>query len=551
MHRPDRVHKRVAHRSAPDTSRPRGRRGPRGVSARALQLIIDSFCGGGGASLGIKWALGVGPHFGINHDDEAITMHEANHPETHHFVGDVYDADPEEVCAGRPVAMAWFSPNCTHFSRAKGGKPLDKRIRSLAWVVVRWAKAVRPKVIFLENVTEFLTWGPLDAHGKPDPKKRGQTFKRWLGKLRSLGYTVEWRELRGCDYGAPTYRKRLYLVARCDGEPIDFPAATHEAEQFRVAADCIDWSLPTPSIFERKKPLAEATLRRIARGIKKFVLESARPFLVPLTHQGDDRVHSVDEPFRTVTGANRGEIALVAPTLVQTGYGERPGQVPRALDITKPFGTVVAGGAKAALITAFLAKNYGGHEGSGAPLDKPMSTITCQDHHALVEVALGHDRREEVHAFLTKFYGTSTGSGLLEPAPTVTASGEHIGLVTVKRKAKPKREAAQLDLGLDRMARAKAATATPPPDDFTVTIDGVRYEIVDIGFRMLTPRELFRAQGFPDSYEIAPWIVGKNGKRKRLSKTAQIRMCGNSVCPQVAEALVRANVGYDFAVAAE
>jgi DNA (cytosine-5)-methyltransferase 1 len=491
-------------------------------------MIVDLFAGGGGASLGIEWALGRAPDVAVNHDDAAVAMHKANHPKTTHLCGNVWDYHPAAVCEGKPVELLWASPDCTHFSRAKGGKPKSKNVRGLAWVVARWAREVHPAVIILENVAEFQTWGPLDKAGQPIRDKSGFTFRRWVADLKRSGYVVEWRELRACDYGAPTSRKRLFLVARCDGKPIVWPAPTHgpsdgglfPLKQYRTAAECIDWSIPVRSIFDRKKPLADKTLRRIARGVMRYVVGNASPFVVPLTHAGDARVHGLDEPFRTVTAANRGELALVAPTLIQTGYGEREGQAPRALDIQAPMGTVVAGGGRHALVAAFLARHYGGHENDGQDLRGPMSTVTTQDHHALVvshltkfqENSIGQDVREpmhtvmagaprfaEVRAFLTKFYGTSTGSDAREPLGAITAGGWKHALVTV---------------------------------------DGAAYEIADIGMRMLTPRELFRAQGFPDSYVIDPVVDGKP-----LTKTAQIEKVGNSVCPQLSCAMVAANCG--------
>lgn len=464
-------------------------------------MIVDNFAGGGGASLGIERALGRSPDIAVNHDPEAVALHAANHPGTRHLCGDVWDVKPAEVCAGRTVELAWFSPDCKHFSRAKGGKPVSKKIRGLAWVVTRWAAAVRPRVIILENVEEFETWGPLGDDDRPCPARRGQTFRRWLGRLRNLGYQVQWRSLKACDYGAPTTRQRLFLVARCDGQPIVWPERTHRPGTYRSAASCMEWQIPAPSIFERKRPLAEKTLRRIARGVGRYVLEAAEPFLIPVTHQGDARVHSVREPMRTITGAQRGEFAYVAPTLIQTGYGERPGQAPRALDLGQPLGTVVAGGVKHALVAAFLAKHYGGNENDGVPCTAPLATITAQDHHALVTTPLGAgDHVEDVRAFLTKFYGTSTGQPLQLPLGAITAQGQHLGLVTVH---------------------------------------GQRLQLSDIGMRMLAPRELYRGQGFPDSYRIDIEVNGKP-----LSKTAQVRMCGNSVSPPVAEAVVRANCAH-------
>jgi DNA (cytosine-5)-methyltransferase 1 len=467
------------------------------------ELIVDSFAGGGGASTGIELALGRSPDIAINHDPEAVALHVANHPASRHFCESVWKVDPVEACGGRPVGLAWFSPDCKHFSKAKGGKPVSKKIRGLAWVVTRWAKAVRPRVICLENVEEFQTWGPLLEDGTPCPARRGLTFRRFVAKLRSYGYAVEWRELRACDYGAPTSRKRLFLVARCDGQPIAWPDPTHGPGRlpYLTAADCIDWSAPCPSIFDRAKPLAENTLRRIARGIRKYVIESARPFIVEYhsaRRPGDDRAKPTEEPLPTQTTANR--FGLVAPTLIQTGYGERPGQAPRSLDLHEPLGTVVAGGAKHALVSAFLAKHYGGHEGPGTSLRLPLDTITTQDHHALVTAQLGGepDRREQVRAFLLAYYGTEQAPQLGLPMPTVTTH-DRFGLVTVA---------------------------------------GQDYVIADIGMRMLTPRELYRAQGFPSGYQIDIEHQGRP-----LTKTAQVRMAGNAVCPPIAAAIVRANCG--------
>ncbi len=510
------------------------------------ELIIDNFAGGGGASTGIELATGRSPDIAVNHDREALAMHEANHPTTRHLCESVWDVDPVAVCGGRPVGLAWFSPDCTFHSKARGAKPFRDRSkalrrRGLAWIVTRWARAVRPRVICLENVEEFEDWGPLDNDGVPIPEKAGRTFKAWAAQLRGCGYEVEWRQLRAHEHGAPTSRKRLFVVARCDGLPIVWPAPTHGPgrEGYRTAAECIDWSIPAPSIFDRKKPLAEKTLRRIARGIQRYVIDAARPFIVPLTHAGDARLYPLDEPMRTVTSANRGEMALVtpfltehanasgqrnfalgeplrtqcanvkgghfalvAPTLIQTGYGERAGQAPRTLDIGKPLGTIV-GGQKHGLVTAFLAKHYGGHEATGSDLRTTMATITTQDHHALVTAQLGlplgaptRDNRDAVRALLLKFYGSEReGHSLQLPLGTVTTK-DRFGLVLVH---------------------------------------GQPYAIADIGMRMLQPRELFRAQGFPEAYVID---VGADGKR--LTKTAQVRMCGNSVAPPAAAALVRA-----------
>jgi len=449
------------------------------VRAPALRLqldgmVIDGFAGGGGASTGIERA-GIRVDVAINHDAEALAMHAANHPETRHLCGDIWAAAPKEIAAGRSVALAWLSPTCIHFSRAKGGPLRDAKTRSLAWVAVRWAREVRPRVLCLENVVEFQSWGRLKDDGTIDPRFVGHTFATWLGKLKACGYQVEMRELVAAEYGAPTSRKRLFIIARCDGLPIVWPAPTHGRglRSHRAAAECIDWSIPCPSIFERPKPLVDATLRRIAHGLRKFVLDASMPFVVDV-------------------GGQR-----VAPTLVQTGYGEREGQAPRALDIRRPLGTVVAGGNKHGLVAAFLAKNFGGNGSPGASLHLPMSTITCKDHHSLVDVALGHGQSERVRAFLVQYNGASLSQSIQLPLGTVTTR-DRFGLVRV---------------------------------------DGEPYEIVDIGFRMLAPRELATAQGFDADYILDPVVNGR-----RLPPTSQVRMIGNSVCPDVAEAIVRANV---------
>lgn len=475
----------------------------------ADELIVDNFAGGGGASRGIELALGRSPDIAVNHDPEALAMHEANHPLTRHLCGNVWDVDPRKVTRGRKVGLAWFSPDCRHFSKAKGGKPVDKKVRGLAWVVVRWARAVKPRVIMLENVEEIQDWGPIGDDGLPCPARRGLTFRRWVGQLRAQGYVVEWRELRACDFGAPTIRKRLFLIARCDGLPIVWPEPTHgpgRAHPYRTAAECIDWSLPCRSIFSRRRPLADKTLARIARGVQRFVLEAAEPFIVPVKSWGGggNEPRSVHDLVRTVTGSKRGEYAIVSPTLIQTGYGERPGQSPRVPGLHQPLGTVVAGGCKHALVAAFLARHYTERragEVQGRALGAPLSTVTTTDHHSIVAAHLAPapwsgDRSAEVRAFLTRFNGVGEGQGARRPLGTVTTK-DRFGLVTVA---------------------------------------GDDYVIADIGLRMLAPRELFRAQGFDDGYIIDPIIDGK-----RLSGTAQVRMCGNSVCPPVVQAIVEAN----------
>ncbi|AOJ62444.1 DNA methyltransferase [Burkholderia ubonensis] len=540
------------------------------------ELIVDNFAGGGGASTGIERAFGRPVDIAINHDGEALAMHAANHPETQHLCEDVFEIHPGFVTQQRPIGLAWFSPDCTHHSKAKGGKPREKKIRGLAWVTLRWATFQYPRAIALENVEEFADWGPLGEDGRPVKSEKGRTFRAFVAALTTglpadhpdtpeiyqtlgadfpmerlaagLGYKVEWRVLRACDLGAPTIRKRLYLFARRDGLPIIWPAPTHgdpksaavragKLQPWRTAADCIDWSIPCPSIFERERPLKDATLRRIARGIMKFVVNADDPFIVPAEY-------------------------LAGATLIQTGYGERPGQAPRAPGIDKPLGTVVAGGAKHALVSAFLAKHYGGHESPGAPLDAPISTITTQDHHHLVTAQLvgcggraaqsrPRDASEPTATItakadtavtvshLVKLRGTCRdGSPVDEPLHTISAGGMHhaeVRAFLIKYYGNEK----------DGIDPREPLHTVPTHDRFgLVTIHGEDYAIVDIGMRMLTPRELARAQGFPDNYVLDPVVNGKP-----LSKSAQVRMIGNSVCPDVADALIRANFSHEQQIA--
>ena len=442
----------------------------------AGELVVDSFAGGGGASTGIEMALGRSPDIAINHDPEAIAMHAANHPRTRHYCENVWDVDPRMATGGKPVGLAWFSPDCKHFSKAKGGKPVDKNIRGLANVVIEWARAVRPRVIILENVEEFKTWGPLIANEDgdlvPDPTRAGEDFDRWWGELEALGYRGELRQLRACDYGAPTSRRRLFIVFRCDGNPITWPEPTHGAGllSYRAAAECIDWSIPCPSIFDRKRPLAEKTMARIARGIRRYVIDAADPFIVPAT--------------------------MSVPALIQKGWGERVGQAPRILDIHAPLGTIVAGGIKQALVSAFLAKHNGGNEATGQELRRPIDTITCRDTKAIITAELSSTPVDQVRAFLLKYYGAEQDPRLNAPLHTITTR-HRFGLVTVR---------------------------------------GADYYIADIGMRMLEPRELFNAQGFPRDY-----IIDRGADGELLTKTAQVRMVGNSVAPHLACALVNAN----------
>jgi len=600
-------------------------------------LIVDLFAGGGGASEGIRMALGRDPDIAINHDPVAVAMHKANHPTTIHHTQDVWAVPPCWATQGRPVDLLWASPDCTHFSKAKGAAPTrDEKRRDLAWVVEKWAREVRPKVIALENVEEFTTWGPLKG-GVPVKSQAGTTFRSWVASLRRLGYSVQWRELRACDYRAPTIRKRLFLIARCDGRPIVWPAPTHgdpkseavtsgRLKPWRTAAECIDWSIPCPSIFERVRPLAENTMRRIAEGVRRYVLSAAEPFIVRfntgavghgldeplrtvtagghpkrpstgtdmgivvpsivnLTHGG--RIEPGDEPLRTITCAHRGEKAVVAPYLVPR-YGEREGQSPRCRSVLDPLATVVttdnggqlvspllvgAGGPAyggkpvaadkpfgtlmtenhQAVAAAFLAKHFTGVV--GADVRDPAPTVTTIDHNALVAahlqrdfgVGVGHaadapcrtttagggGKSRLVTSHLVKLRGTCRhGQDNREPMPTVTAGGTHIGEV---RAFLVKYFGTAIGQACDEPTHT--ATTKHRLGLVTVEIGGEPYVIADIGMRMLQPRELFRAQGFSDDYIIDIKVDGKP-----ISKAAQVRLCGNSVCPDMACAIVAANV---------
>lgn len=508
---------------------------PQFVLLIADELTVDLFAGGGGASEGIEQATGRPVDIAVNHDPEAVSLHQANHPQTEHHVSNVWEVDPRVVTKGRRIGLLWASPDCTYHSKARGGKPhrdrnKARRRRGLAGIVIKWVRLLKPsgqhpRLISLENVEEFQHWGPLLADGTPCPDRRGSSFERWVAQLRNLGYAVEWRELRACDYGAPTIRKRLFLIARCDGQPIVWPAPTHAdpkhakargLKPWRTAAECIDWSLPCPSIFERERPLAEATLRRVARGVMRYVVEAAKPFIVRIgqTGHGDGgKVRGIGDPLTTVT--SKAEHCLVVPTLVQTGYGERPGQAPRVPGIDKPLGTVV-GGQKHALVAAFMAQHNTGNDGH--PMTKPVSTI----------VAKGCTQGL-VAASLVKLRGTSSAVSAEDPLHTISAGGEHHGLVAAFLTAY---YGSDQDTPLDDPLH----TVTTKPRFALVMVDGVPHAIADIGMRMLQPRELYTAQGFPTSY-----VIDRGADGRPLSKAAQVRMCGNSVCPPLARAIVLAN----------
>jgi DNA (cytosine-5)-methyltransferase 1 len=545
---------------------------------RQGEIAVDLFAGGGGASRGIELATGISPAVAINHDPAAIEMHSANHPDTFHYCESVFDVKPLDATQGAPVGLLWASPDCTHFSRAKGGKPRSQKIRGLAWIVVTWAIAVAPRIIHLENVPEFRTWGPLNKKGKPIKARAGETFREFIGQLEALGYVVEHQVLVAADYDTPTTRKRLFLTARRDGEPIVWATPTNgksgKPKPWRTAAECIDWSLPCPSIFmtraearqwkrdtgqQVKRPLADATCRRIARGIVRYVL-NGQPFIVQVAHgdhvrrpgdrvtgmyqplgtttktnchafvaptligidqrgSGDSAAWRADQPMTTVTRENRH--ALVAPTLIQAGYSEREGQAPRVLDILRPMGAITAGGNKHALVAAFLAKHNG--VTTGQSLEEPTHTIA------------GNINKAVIAAHLMVFRQNSRGCGLDEPMPTVTSgagsvrpAGAAHAMAVVAAFLVQYYSSGGMDQSLDDPLATVVTKARHGL--VTVTIDGAEYAIVDIGMRMLEPRELARAQGFDDSYVLTG------------TKSQQIARIGNSVCPRLAAAIIGANL---------
>lgn len=501
------------------------------------ELVIDLFAGGGGASCGIEMA-GVKVDYAVNHDPVAVGIHKANHPHTQHFCQDIWQVDPYALAQGRPVGLLWASPDCTHHSRAKGGAPYrDKQRRELANVITeKWIPALMPRVIMLENVAEFQEWGPLDETGQIIPHQKGWEFERFIGEMRSYGYKVEWRQLAACDYGAPTTRKRLFLIARRDGEPIVWPEPTHGEGliPYRSAAEIIDFGLPCPSIFlspeEAKKqgckrPLSENTLRRIAHGIMKYIVNSDNPFVVDqgafnitVTGYGDynkgkgepSHMEDIQNPMGTAvaSGAMRAVVSCTLANLAQTRRN-------CTYDINDQIRTIHSGGGSAALVTAFLAKYYGGVVGND--VRRPADTITTWDHHALVT------------ANICKMRGTNIGSAADEPLQTITASGSHHATV----------QAFLIKYyGMSKSANLRAPLDTITTDDrfALVMVHGEPYYIADIGLRMLTPRELFAAQGFPSGY-IFNEINGKP-----LTKKDQVRLCGNSVVPQLSKALAEANI---------
>lgn len=543
------------------------------------ELIVDNFAGGGGASTGIELATGYSVDIAINHDPEAIKMHKANHPNTKHYCENVWAVDPVKACGGHPIALAWFSPDCKHFSKAKGGKPKDKNIRGLAWVACRWAGLVRPRVIMLENVEEFKTWGPLGRRHHPIKSKQGETFRKFVQQLTDLGYEVQFKELIAADYGAPTMRKRFFMVARCDGKPIVWPEPTHApADSDDVKAGLLkpyvgaytqlDFSLPCPSIFDTSeeikekygiravRPLAPKTMERIARGLKKFVLDNPEPFIVPIGYgerKGQaPRVHDIEKPLPTIVGS--GKHYLCEPYMVQ--IGQTGFTADRSKDVREPLTTIVSKNEHCLIepkLAPYLSVNRENHFGSD--LREPVHTITANNQHMLMmptliqyhsETAQGEVRGQTIEdpimtvdgsnryglvtSFLSKFYKSGTGQDMREPLHTITTSPGHFGEVRAFLiKYYGDATGQDIEQPLD--------TVTTKDRFGLVTIEGVDYQIVDIGLRMLEPRELYGCQGFPEDYIIDHDYTGKTYPRSE-----QVRRCGNAVCPPIPAALVRANL---------
>lgn len=499
------------------------------------EIIVDNFAGGGGASTGIELATGRQVAIAINHDPDAILMHQTNHPYTEHLQASVWDVDPDAVCRGRPVGLAWFSPDCKHFSKAKGAALVDRKIRGLAWITLRWAAKVRPRIIILENVEEFQTWGPV-RKGKPVKKLAGTTFRKFISQLEALGYTVEFRELVAADFGAPTSRKRFYMIARCDGKPIAWPKPTHSKTgadglpKWRCASEIIDWSLPCPSVFASKseimeryglkavRPLAKNTMRRIIRGVDKFTIRSGKPFIVECNHSGGGHIAPVGDAYKTITAKHTG--GIVAPSLIQ--YHTEQTESVRASGLGAPINTVDASN-RYGLTCANLVEYYTG----GRPLDvrEPMHTVTS------------HDREAVVAAHVVKFKGDNLGHGADEPMQTVTTSaGEFAACEAYLAKMHGGDEMGYWPLIRDLLNEFCGYTLAED-EVLLLEIGGALYYIADIGLRMLSPRELYNAMGFPPDY-----IIDRDYQGHEYGRTKQVARCGNAVCPPVASALVRANL---------
>lgn len=562
------------------------------------EMIIDNFAGGGGASTGIELATGRAVDVAINHDPDAILMHQTNHPQTRHYCESVWDVNPWEVTRGRPVGLAWFSPDCKHFSKAKGSKPVDRNIRGLAWIVLKWAGTVKPRVIILENVEEFQTWGPV-RKGKPMKSRRGETFRKWKEQLQVLGYEIEHRELVAADYGAPTIRKRFFLIARCDGKKIIWPERTHapkdseevksgKCKPWRGAAEIIDWTIPCPSIFDTTdeikekygiravRPLAVNTQKRIARGIEKFVLQNKEPFIVPIGYgerKGQaPRVHDIKEPVSTVVSSGKQYLCQpeLSPFIVQVNH---KGEQFRGQELKEPIPTITGKhgyGLATPVMTAIAVSKaeqclampsliqYHTEQSErvrGQGMDEPIMTLDAANRYGLSVAYLAEyfqngrpldvksplhtsttkDRECVVETFISKFYKTGIGQKPDEPLHTVTTSAGHFGIVTVKMNR------SEMNLHhwneVRELLNAYCGYAIAEDEILLLDVNGTLYFISDIGLRMLTPRELYAANGFPPDY-----IIDHDYTGKAYGKTKQVARCGNAVPPPFAEALVRANL---------
>ena len=562
------------------------------------EMIIDNFAGGGGASTGIEFATGRAVDAAINHDPDAILMHQTNHPQTRHYCESVWDVDPWEVTRGRPVGLAWFSPDCKHFSKAKGSKPVDRNIRGLAWIVLKWAGTVKPRVIILENVEEFQTWGPV-RKGKPVKSRRGETFRKWKEQLQALGYEIDHRELVAADYGAPTIRKRFFLIARCDGKPIIWPERTHapkdseevkngKCKPWRGAAEIIDWTIPCPSIFDTTdeikekygiraiRPLAVNTQKRIARGIEKFVLQNKEPFIVPIGYgerKGQaPRVHDIKEPVSTVVSSGKQYLCQpeLSPFIVQVNH---KGEQFRGQELEEPIPTITGKhgyGLATPVMTAIAvskAEQYlampsliqyhteQSERVRGQGMDEPIMTLDAANRYGLsvsylaeyfqngrpldvkspLHTSTTKDRECVVETFISKFYKTGIGQKPDEPLHTVTTSAGHFGIVTVKMSR------SEMNLHhwneVRELLNAYCGYAIAEDEILLLDVNGTLYFISDIGLRMLTPRELYAANGFPPDY-----IIDHDYTGKAYGKTKQVARCGNAMPPPFAEALVRANL---------
>ena len=572
------------------------------------EIIVDNFAGGGGASTGIELATGRVVTIAINHDPDAILMHRTNHPYTEHIQASVWDVDPKEVCRGRPVGLAWFSPDCKHFSKAKGAALVDRNIRGLAWIVLRWAGTVRPRVILLENVEEFQTWGPV-RKGKPVRKKAGETFLQWLSQLKALGYQVDFKELVAADYGAPTIRKRLVLVARCDGRPIVWPERTHapaDSEEvrkgkylpWRSAAEIIDWSLPMYSVFATKqeikeqygatavRPLAKNTMRRIIRGVDRFTIKSGKPFLVECNHSGSGHMSEAEKPLGTIT--QKCTMGGCEPVLSPVTFSNTGGSV--GSPISEPTATIRTAGGEvlsAAQLIQYHTEQTEAVRGQG--LNRPMQTIDSSNRYGMVSAHLteyygngipinpeepmrtitAHDREALTAVHISKYYGGVTGSEGSEPLPTVTAVDHNAAVAShiVKFKGQDLGQSpeeplqtitagggefaacrtilAKVETGADlgywpkirALLNAHCGYSIGEDEVLLLEIGGIHYYIRDILLRMLSPRELYNAMGFPPDYVIDRDYLGNE-----YGKTKQVARCGNAVCPPMAEAVVRANM---------